>query len=255
MAAVVADLHFTATARARENLLREGVPEGHIVMCGNTIIDAIRLMPRKVVFDEPRLNVLPWGKRRVVALTMHRRESLGDPLLNVCRAVAELLTMHSDLHVVFPMHLNPRVREVVLDELGGLPRIDLIEPLGYADMLELLRRAQFAMTDAGTVVEECAALRRPVLILRRYTDRPEVVESGFGKIVGTETLRVADAATRLLDDARELQRMCDGDQPYGDGLASVRIVQTLMSRSPRAAGGSPIAEGPAVLPPRRAVEP
>ena len=255
LAAVVADLHFAPTPRARENLLREGVSEAHVVMCGNTVLDAIRLMPRCAVFEEPRLNMLPWGKRRVVTVTMHRRESLGDPLVNVCRAIAELSTMHGDLHVVFPVHLNPRVREVVLDELDGMPRVDLVDPLGYADMLELLRRSEFAMTDAGTVQEECAALGRPVLILRRQTDRPEVVESGFGKLVGTETLRVTDVATRLLDDARELARMAEGDQPYGDGLASVRIVQTLMSRAPRNAGGSPVPEGPALLPPRRAVEP
>jgi UDP-N-acetylglucosamine 2-epimerase (non-hydrolysing) len=255
LAAVVADLHFTTTGRGREHLQREGVADSRIVVAGNTVIDAIRLTPRRPVFDEARLNVLPWGKRRTVVVTMHRRESLGDPLANVCRAIAELTTMHGDLHVVFPMHLNPRVRDVVMDELDGVPRVDLLEPLGYGDMIELLRRSAFAMTDAGTVQEECAVLGRPVLILRRNADRPEVVESGFGKLVGSDVLQVAGAATRLLDDARELARMSDGEQPYGDGLASVRIVQTLMRRAPRYAGGSPIAEGPALLPPRRAVEP
>ncbi|MGQ0646577.1 MAG: non-hydrolyzing UDP-N-acetylglucosamine 2-epimerase [Gemmatimonadaceae bacterium] len=255
MAAVVADLHFATTSHARDNLLREGVADSHIVVCGNTVVDAIRLTPRRAVFDEPRLNLLPWGKRRVITVTMHRRESLGEPLANVCGAIAELATIHGDLHVVFPVHLNPRVREVVMDELDGIPRVELVEPLVYGDMLELLRRSEFAMTDAGTVQEECASLGRPVLILRRQTDRPEVVASGFGKLVGTETLLVTDAATRLLDDAQALARMSEGDQPYGDGLASVRIVQTLMSRAPRYAGGAPVAEGPAVLPPRRAVEP
>ncbi|MBC7894750.1 MAG: UDP-N-acetylglucosamine 2-epimerase (non-hydrolyzing) [Cytophagaceae bacterium] len=255
LAAVVADLHFTPTARARENLLREGVNDAHIVATGNTILDAIRLIPRKAVFDEAELNMLPWGKRRVITVTMHRRESLGEPLQNVCHAIAELAAMHGDLQVIFPVHLNPRVRDVVLGTLDGVPRVTLLEPVGYADMLELLRRSEFAMTDAGTVQEECAALGRPVLILRRHTDRPEVVESGFGKLVGTETQRVVDVATRWLDDARELDRMSEGEQPYGDGLASVRIVQTLMSRAPRHAGGSPVAEGPALLPPRRAVEP
>lgn len=255
LAAVVADLHFAPTARAVENLRREGVNDGHVILTGNTILDAIRYMPRRAVFDEARLNMLPWGKRRVITVTMHRRESLGEPLANVCRAVAELTTLHPDLHVVFPVHLNPRVRDTVLDELEGMPRVELLEPLGYADMVELLRRSEFAMTDAGTVQEECAALAKPVLILRRHTDRPEVLESGFGRLVGTETLRVAESASRLLDDARELQLMSDGDVPYGDGLASVRIVQTLMSRAPRAAGGAPVAEGPALLPPRRAVEP
>ena len=255
LAAVVADLHFTATTRGRDNLLEEGVAGGHIVVVGNTVIDAIRLMPRRAVFDDARLNALPWGKRRVVAVTMHRRENLGAPLAGVCRAIVELTGIHGDLHVVFPMHLNPRVRDVVEGELEGTPRVELTEPLGYGDMIELLRRCEFAMTDAGTVQEECAVLGRPVLVLRRASDRPEVVESGFGRVVGTDELAVAGAATRLLDDARELARMSEGEQPYGDGLASLRIVQALMSRAPRNAGGSPVAEGPAVLPPRRAVEP
>ncbi|MCC6318046.1 MAG: UDP-N-acetylglucosamine 2-epimerase (non-hydrolyzing) [Gemmatimonadaceae bacterium] len=255
LAAVVADLHFAPTTYARDNLLREAVSPDHIVVTGNTVLDAIRLMPRRAVFDEPDLNVLPWGKRRVVTVTMHRRESLGEPLTHVCHALADLTAMHGDLQIVVPVHLDPRVRDVVVGTLDGVPRVTLVEPVGYADMLELLRRSEFVMTDAGTVQEECAALGRPVLILRRSCDRPEVVASGFGKLVGTETQRVVNAATRLLDDQRELDRMAEGDPPYGDGLASVRIVQTLMSRAPRHAGGSPVAEGPAVLPPRRVVEP
>lgn len=254
MAAVIADLHFAPTPHARENLLREGVSDAQIVVTGNTIIDALRLTQRRPVFDESRLNLIPWMKRRVVAVTMHRRENLGEPLANVCAALAELVTMHGDLHVVFPVHLNPRVRDVVYDELEGLPRIDLVDPLQYGDMVELLRRSAFTLTDSGTVVEECAALAHPVLVLRRQTDRPEAVDAGFARVVGTETLRVVEAATRLLDDDRELSRMREGDQPYGDGFAAVRIVQALMSRMPRHAGGVPVAEGPAILPPRRAVE-
>lgn len=254
MAAVVADLHFAPTPRAAENLRREGVAEGSIVVSGNTIVDAIRLMPRKPVFDDARLNLLPWIKRRVVLVTMHRRENLGEPLANVCRAIAELVTMHSDLHVVFPVHMDPRVREIVREELDGVPRVDLLDPLGYGDMLEVLRRVEYTLTDSGSVTEECAALLKPVLVLRRHCDRPEVIEAGFGRVVGSDTLRVVEAATRLLDDDRELARMSEGESPYGDGLAAVRIAQTVMSRAPRQAGGAPVAEGPALLPPRRAVE-
>ncbi len=254
LAAVMADLHFAPTAQARDNLLREGVAPGQVLVTGNTIVDALRLTPRRTLFSEARLNLLPWMKRRVIAVTMHRRENLGEPIANVCAALAELVSMHGDLHVVFPVHLNPRVREVVADELSGLPRVDLVEPLEYGDMVELLRRSAFALTDAGTVVEECAALAHPVLVLRRHTDRPEAVEAGFARVVGTDTLRVVETASRLLDDDRERARMQEGESPYGDGFAAMRIVQALMSRMPRHAGGGPVAEGPAVLPPRRAVE-
>lgn len=254
VAAAMADLHFAATERARENLRREGVVDGQVVVAGNTILDALRLTPRRQLFDEPALNLVPWMKRRVVAVTMHRRENLGEPIAAVCRALAELVTMHGDLHVVLPLHLNPRVREVVREELDGMPRIDLVDPLAYGDMVELLRRSWCVLTDSGTVLEECAALARPCLVLRRQTDRPEVVDAGFARVIGTETLRVVEATTRLLDDAREHQRMCEGEQPWGDGLAAARIVQVLMSRAPRHAGGAPVAEGPALLPPRRAVE-
>jgi UDP-N-acetylglucosamine 2-epimerase (non-hydrolysing) len=255
LAAVVSDLHFATTPAAKVNLLREGVAEAHIVVAGNTIIDAIRLTPSRETFDEPQLNLIPWNKRRVVLVTMHRRESLGEPLSEVCLALRELAAMHADLHLILPVHLNPRVRDAVFDELEGVPRIELVDPLGYGDMLEVLRRSEFVMTDSGGVQEECAALLKPVLILRSSTDRPEVIESGVGKLVGTDPVRVMEAATRLLDDARELARMSEGESPYGYGLASVRIIQRLLRCAPRNAGGSLVAEGPAPLPPRYAVEP
>lgn len=255
LAAVVSDLHFAPTTTAKANLLREGVPEGHVVVSGNTIVDAIRLTPARQTFGEQRLNLVPWAKRRAVLVTMHRRESIGEPLERVCQALIELVTMHSDLHVILPVHLNPRVRDVVVDELGGVPRIELVDPLAYGDMLEAMRRSQFVMTDSGGVQEECAAILKPVLVLGQSTDRTEVIESGVGKLVGTEMHRVVECATRLLDDGRELARMQEGESPYGDGLASARVIQTLLSRAPRHAGGSLVAEGPAPLPPRYAVEP
>lgn len=254
MAAVVADLHFAPTEKARENLLREGVAEERVVVTGNTIVDAIRRTPRKSSFADAHLNDLPWEKRRFVLCTMHRREHLGDPLRNTCRAIAELATMHTDTHFLFPVHLNPQVRSVVHEELSGMPRVELLEPLGYSDVVEALRRSEFAMTDSGGIQEECASLGRPVLVLRKSTDRPEVIESGFGCLVGTETLGIVDHATRLLDDFREIDAMIAGENPFGDGMAAQRIVQTLMRRAPRRAGALPASEGPALLPTRRAVE-
>ena len=255
LAAVVSDLHFAPTPAARENLLREGVPNGHIVVAGNTIVDAIRLTPSRPTFDDAKLNAVPWTKRRVVLVTMHRRESIGAPLENVCQALIELVAMHADLQVIMPVHPNPQVRHTVIDKLGALYRIELVDPMSYGDMTEAMRRSEFVMTDSGGVQEECAAIVKPVLILRRSTDRPEVIESGVGRLVGTDTQQVVAAATRILDDARELAQMQEGESPYGYGLVSPRVIQTLLSRAPRHAGGSLVAEGPAPLPPHYAVEP
>jgi UDP-N-acetylglucosamine 2-epimerase (non-hydrolysing) len=255
LASVVADLHFAPTEVARENLRREGVPDDRIVVTGNTIVDALRRMPRKASFEDPRLNALPWDKRRFVLCTVHRRENLGEPLANICRALGELAGRHADTHFVFPVHLNPHVRDVVFDELAGTPRVELLDPLGYGDLLELLRRSEFAMTDSGGIQEECPSLGKPVLVLRRNTERPEVVSSGFGRVVGTETLAIVEAATELLDDYRVIEAMTAGENPFGDGTAATRIVQALMRRAPRHAGGIPVPEGPAPLPTRRAVEP
>lgn len=254
MAAVVADLHFAPTEAARDNLLREGVTEDRVVVTGNTVVDAIRRTPRRSSFADAQLNALPWEKRRFVLCTIHRREHVGEPLLNSCRAIAELAAMHTDTHFLFPVHLNPQVRTVVHEELAGIPRVELLEPLGYADLVEVLRRSEFAMTDSGGIQEECATLGRPVLVLRRVTDRPEVIESGFGILAGTETNAIVDHATRLLDDYRIIDAMSAGENPFGDGLAAQRIVQALMRRAPRQAGALPMAEGPALLPTRRAVE-
>ncbi len=254
MAAVVADLHFAPTEGARDNLLREGVTEDRVVVTGNTVVDAIRRTPRRSSFADAQLNALPWEKRRFVLCTIHRREHVGEPLLNSCRAIAELAAMHTDTHFLFPVHLNPQVRTVVHDELAGVPRVELLEPLGYSDLVEVLRRSEFAMTDSGGIQEECATLGRPVLVLRRVTDRPEVIESGFGVLAGTETNAIVDHATRLLDDYRIIDAMSAGENPFGDGLAAQRIVQALMRRAPRQAGALPMAEGPALLPTRRAVE-
>jgi UDP-N-acetylglucosamine 2-epimerase (non-hydrolysing) len=254
LASVVADLHFAPTERARENLRREGIPEDRILVTGNTIVDALRRFPRKALFADGRLNAMPWGKRRFVVATMHRRETLGEPLANICQAIAELAAIHLDAQFILPVHPNPRVREVVVSELMGMPRVELLEPLGYEDMVELLRRSSFVMTDSGGVQEECPVLGKPVLILRKGTERPEVIESGFGRLVGTETLAIVDAASQLLDDPRVAVRMTEGDNPFGDGMASQRIVQALLRQTPTRAGGAPLAEGPALLPTRRAVE-
>lgn len=254
LASVVADLHFAPTEHCRDNLLREGVSEERIHVTGNTVVDAVRRQGRKGYFTEPALNQLPWEKRRVILVTLHRRELAGEAVVNICRAIVELVATHPDLHVVFPLHLDPRVRDIASEVLSATARIDLLEPLVYGDLIEVVRRCEFAMTDSGGLQEECATIGRPVLILRKGTDRPEIVDAGFGLVVGADPIQIIDAGSRLLADDEELERMSSGENPFGDGRAAARIVHVLLSAAPKSAGGTLVPEGPAPLPPLRSVE-
>jgi UDP-N-acetylglucosamine 2-epimerase (non-hydrolysing) len=227
MASVIADLHFAPTESARKNLLREGIADERIFVTGNTIVDALRRIPRRAGFDDARLNSLPWSSHRIVLTTVHRRESIGTPLENMCRGFRTVVREHPDTVVVLPVHLNPRVRDIVRQELGGEERIELLDPLSYPDLLEVARRSTFVMTDSGGIQEECLSLRKPVLVLRDTTERPEVIESGYGRLVGTNTEAVVFAASRLLDHPSVLATMVNGENPFGDGFAAVRIVQAL----------------------------
>lgn len=232
MASVVSDFHFAPTAQARDNLRREGVAEDRIFVTGNTIVDALQRIPRRERFDCAPLNDVAWDQRVVLA-TMHRRESIGEPLRQICAALSELTAGHQHLHVVFPVHLNPRVREIVMDELAGSARILLLDPLSYPDLLEAIRRSAFVMTDSGGIQEECPALRTPVLVLRRNTERPEVITSGFGRLVGTDRATIVAAASELLDDPAAIAAMTQGENPFGDGRAAERIVHVLERRFSR----------------------
>lgn len=232
LASAVADLHFAPTEQARANLLREGVQPDQIFVTGNTIVDALEQIPPRERFACDVLNHLPWHER-VVLTTVHRRESIGEPLQQICTALCELTERYSDLHLLFPVHLNPRVREIVVDELSHGQRIHLVDPLGYADLLEAIRRSRFVMTDSGGIQEECPSLRKPVLILRKNTERPEVVTSGFGRVVGTDRATIVEAASALLEDVDLQRRMTSGTNPFGDGHAAQRIVEVLASRVSR----------------------
>ncbi len=227
LASVIAELHFAPTESARANLLREGVPSERILVTGNTIVDALARIPRRAGFDDPRLNALPWVSHRTLLVTVHRRESIGAPLRGMCRAFGVLVDRYPDLLILFPVHLNPRVREIVLEELAGRPGVELLDPLSYPDLLEVARRSLFVMTDSGGIQEECPSLRKPVLVLRETTERPEVIQAGYGRLVGTDPAAIVSAASELLDNPLALDAMIDGDNPFGDGLAAVRIVQAL----------------------------
>lgn len=229
IASVATDLHFAPTERARDNLLREGIPASEIYVTGNTVVDALASMPPREGFDDPMLERLDWS-RPTILVTVHRRESLGGHLHGLCGAFKRLLARHPEAQLVFPVHLNPRVREVVFGELADMPGVNLLEPLSYPDLLESLRRCHFAMSDSGGIQEEAPSFRKPILILRTLTERPEVVESGFGRLVGTDPDVVVAAAGQLLSDAGAYHRMTAGANPFGDGHAAERILAIVAER-------------------------
>jgi UDP-N-acetylglucosamine 2-epimerase len=230
MASALADLHFAPTRLARENLLREGVPDRDVVVTGNTIVDALRSMPVDGPYESAALRAVPLDGRRLILLTVHRRENHGAPLDAVCRAARAIVERHADVELVVPLHLNPNVRARVEQTLGGVPRVHLCEPASYGDLLRLLDRAFLVLTDSGGVQEEAPSFGTPVLILRDVTERPEVVEVGAGMLVGTDTERIVASASRLLADADEYARMSAAENPFGDGRASERIVAALHRR-------------------------
>ena len=224
MTAALADLHFAPTPWARDNLLREGCDPSAIYVTGNTVIDALHtIAPRVTPHCLPELD----PHKRLVLVTAHRRENWGEPLRRVCEAVRELVARFPDVEVVFPVHRNPTVREVVFPALQGVPRIHLIDPPDYGPFVYLERRAYLILTDSGGVQEEAPGLGTPVLVLRDTTERPEGVAAGVVKLVGTDRDRVVAEASRLLEDPQAHRAMATATNPYGDGRAALRIVQVL----------------------------
>jgi UDP-N-acetylglucosamine 2-epimerase (non-hydrolysing) len=220
LAAVLADLHFAPTAAARDNLLAEGATADSVVVTGNTVIDALALVAPTVPAGMP-------DDGRVVLVTAHRRESFGEPLRRICDAVLLLVSAFPDVRVVLPVHPNPAVRMIVEERLAGHERIMLLPPIGYADMAGLLRRCSLIVTDSGGLQEEGPSLGKPVLVLRDVTERPEAVEAGTARLVGTQTERIFDEASALLASRERYRRMAHATNPYGDGHAARRIVAAL----------------------------
>ena len=226
LAGVTADLHLAPTAGAALNLAAEGVDPEAIVVTGNPVIDALHAanaMPRPRL---PELDTVPSG-RRIVLVTAHRRESFGPPLERICRAVGRLAGRFPDIQVVLPAHPNPSVRLTLAEHLPKSPAISVIEPLGYRAMAELLNRAALVLTDSGGLQEEGPSLGKPVLVLRNVTEREEGVEAGACRLVGTDGDRIVAAASELLSVPSEYARMSRAVNPYGDGRAAERIVDTL----------------------------
>jgi UDP-N-acetylglucosamine 2-epimerase (non-hydrolysing) len=226
----LATLHFAPTPMARENLLAEGVPEADVLLTGNTVIDALLQTVRPDYrFRSPGLAALD-PSRRLVLVTTHRRESFGAPLRETCGAIRDLAARFPDLEFVLPVHPNPEVKGTVESLLGELPGMHLIEPVEYVEFVQLLARAHLVLTDSGGIQEEAPSLGKPVLVLREITERPEGVEAGTARIVGTDRRRILAEASELLTNPESYRRMANAVNPYGDGQASRRIADALEAR-------------------------
>ncbi|MBN1345162.1 MAG: UDP-N-acetylglucosamine 2-epimerase (non-hydrolyzing) [Phycisphaerae bacterium] len=226
VAGVTADLHFTPTARARDALLGEGVPEENVYVTGNTVVDALQWIRRRVA-ENPPGDDLDLQGRRLVLVTAHRRESFGGPFRELCEALREIAERFEDVELVYPVHLNPNVQKPVREILGDCRRVRLIEPLPYDTFVTLLVRAYLVLTDSGGIQEEAPALGKPVLVLREKTERPEAVAAGVVRLVGTNRERIVAEASRLLSDASAYAAMAREVNVYGDGRAGERIVEVV----------------------------
>lgn len=231
----LAELHFAPTEQARRNLLREGVTDNRISVTGNTVIDALLDVVRRLRADSTlrRQVESPFDfldpNRRLILVTGHRRESFGDGFERICRALATL-ARRSDVEILYPVHLNPNVQEPVRRLLGGADNIHLIEPLDYLPFVALMDRAYLLLTDSGGIQEEAPSLGKPVLVMRDTTERPEAIEAGTARLVGTDVATIVAEAVRLLDDEDAYRAMSGAHNPYGDGHAAARITATLQAR-------------------------
>ncbi|MBR4292752.1 MAG: UDP-N-acetylglucosamine 2-epimerase (non-hydrolyzing) [Clostridia bacterium] len=223
----IAALHFSPTSHSRENLLREGISE-NIYITGNTGLDAIRYTAKDdYTFSDSTLNSLDFSSKRFIVLTAHRRENLGQGIENICRAVKRLVEKFDDIEVVYPVHLNPAVRNTVFPILGDCERVHLIDPVDVTDMHNLMKRCYLCLTDSGGLQEEAPVFDLPVLVLRSETERPEAADAGTVKVVGTDEDVIFDEASVLLTDKAVYDKMASAENPYGDGHASEKIADAI----------------------------
>jgi UDP-N-acetylglucosamine 2-epimerase (non-hydrolysing) len=228
IAGTVADIHFAPTETAQENLIREGINERSVFVTGNTTIDALfQILQRRYDFRNGPLADIPFDKR-IVLVTAHRRENFGQPLRSICKALEVIASSYADdVHIVYPVHLNPNVTRPVHALLSNISNITLLEPLPYHAFIHLMNRSHIVLTDSGGLQEEAPSLGKPILILRSVTERPEAVQAGTAKVIGTETERIVQETKRLLDDPAAYTKMANAINPYGDGHAAQRICRTL----------------------------
>jgi len=227
----LADIHFAPTATAKQNLLQENVERQAIVVTGNTVIDALMAtVDARYRFTDPLLQRIDYVNRKVILVTTHRRENLGEPMRHIYQALRQIVADYADTEIIFPVHKNPLVRQVVQQELGHLDRVHLIDPLDYQPFANLIARSYLVLTDSGGIQEEAPALGKPVLVLRDTTERPEAVATGTVKLIGTDRERVYAETQKLLVEKSEYQSMASAVNPYGDGQASARIVKAILHK-------------------------
>lgn len=225
----IADLNFAPTDTASGNLKAEGTKEDKIFVTGNTVIDALhKTVTDDFKFDDEKLANIDYENKRIILVTTHRRENLGEPMRHVYKALKDIVNEFDDVEIVFPVHKNPKVREVVNEELGNIKAVHLIDPLDYEPFANLMHRAFLVLTDSGGIQEEAPSLGKPVLVLRDTTERPEAVKAGTVKLIGTERQKVYEETKYLLTDHDEYKRMANTCNPYGDGKASKRIIEAIL---------------------------
>ncbi len=225
----IADVHFSPTSNSKGNLLREGVDESAIFVTGNTAIDALKTTVNKnFKFRTEVLNKIDFKKRRVLMVTAHRRENLGEPLENICKALKHIVEKYKDVEIVYAVHKNPAVRETAFKILGNMDRVHLLDPLDADEMHNLMAKSYLILTDSGGLQEEAPSLGKPVLVLRRETERPEAIEFGTLKLVGVDQQDIINMTEQLLEDQGEYNKMANAVNPYGDGEASERIIESLL---------------------------
>ena len=241
----IASLHFSPTPLSRQNLLNENVPSENITVTGNTVIDALQMVVSKISGDESLKTDLAMRlrdsgydvsrlseRRRLVLITGHRRENFGEGFLNICRAIRDLVSKYPDVDFVYPMHLNPNVRKPIAEVFGEktAPNVFFIEPLEYLSFVFLMEKSSIVLTDSGGIQEEAPGLGKPVLVMRDTTERPEAVDAGTVKLVGTDYRKIVDGVSILLDSKAEYDKMSHSVNPYGDGKACGRIAGFLLSK-------------------------
>ncbi len=228
LTSVLADIHFPPTSLGKENLLREGARDENIFITGNTGVDAVlSILDHEYRFPLPELNSILRTQLRTIVVTAHRRENWGEAFESVAQAILKLVALHNDIQFIFPVHLNPNVRKTFYAQLQNHARVHLLDPLEYRAFINLLGKAFIILTDSGGIQEEAPSLRKPVLLMREVTERPEALSKGFLKLVGCNVERIVNEATRLLQDAAYYSASTSGANPYGDGMASHRIAQAI----------------------------
>lgn len=228
---VITDFHFAPTQISRSNLLKENYDDSKIFITGNTSIDALKwVIDKNYKFEDEKLNDIDFNNKKVILLTAHRRENIGEPMENIFSAVKEVAEINKDVEIIYPMHLNPKVREIARNVFGHMKNVHLIEPLDYLPFTNLMAKCYLVVTDSGGVQEEAPSLGKPVLVVRRETERPEGIEAGTAKLVGTEKETLLMELNTLLNNDEEYKKMANAVNPYGDGNAAEHIRKAIISK-------------------------